>query len=169
MDDTRDESAFPAFSGVPWGRRLFDLAIGGAIVLAVVGALDLPWAAKLFPISVGTATLALWIFHVVNAWRGTRASQAAFDATSESAEGWPAVRMWGWMLGYLVLLPLLGFLPASVAFIVGFLRIEGRTSWLTVLVVGALALGLTGGLGLALNVYWPQGVLGDLVPWATTF
>ncbi|MGJ3263291.1 MAG: tripartite tricarboxylate transporter TctB family protein [Salinarimonas sp.] len=169
MADTRDATTFPAFAGVPWGGRIFDLAMGGTIVLAIVGALELPWAAKLFPISVGVATLFLWVLHVVSAWRGARASEAAFDATSESAEGWPAVRMWGWMLGYLVLLPIVGFLPASVLFIAGFLKLEGRTSWLTVAVVGVLALGLTGGLGLALNVHWPKGLLGDVVPWATTF
>ena len=71
----------------------------------------------------------------------------------------------GWMVGFLISMSLIGLIPTVPLFIILFMRIEGRESWRIVLPMAAVMCVFIYALfDQLLAIPWPPSVLGDLVP-----
>jgi hypothetical protein len=72
----------------------------------------------------------------------------------------------GWMLGFMGSMALIGLIPTVPLFIVTFMRVEGREPWK---IVVAMALFMTllvyGVFDQLLAIPWPATVLGEHWPW----
>jgi TctA family transporter len=70
-----------------------------------------------------------------------------------------------WLLGFVVACMVIGFLPAMLAFIIGFMRIEGRETWRLSLTVGAAT---TTSCWLLFDRFlamaWPTTLVGNWIP-----
>jgi len=74
-----------------------------------------------------------------------------------------------WLVGLIVGIWLIGMLPAIVVFVVAYMIIEGRCSWLQiVLILVPFVAGLLFLFHHTLHVPWPQSLLGDFWPWLRT-
>ncbi len=71
-----------------------------------------------------------------------------------------------WLLGFLLVMSLIGMIPTIFVFVVAYMRVEGNERWSLVL---PCAFGLTffawGLFDQLLALPWPQSEIGDLIPW----
>jgi hypothetical protein len=71
----------------------------------------------------------------------------------------------GWMIGFLASMALIGLIPTVPIFVISFMRIEGREPWKIVLPMTAGITFLVYGLfDQLLSIPWPGSVLGDFFP-----
>jgi hypothetical protein len=76
------------------------------------------------------------------------------------------LRQGAWLLGLVVLVKLIGMLPAIVVFACAYMHLEGKTSWRrTLMIVLPFLAGLLLLFHHILHIPWPQSLLGDLWPW----
>ncbi|MDB5649218.1 MAG: tripartite tricarboxylate transporter TctA family protein [Hyphomicrobiales bacterium] len=72
----------------------------------------------------------------------------------------------GWMIGFLASMALIGLIPTVPIFIVLFMRVEGREPWRIVIPMAFCVTGLVYGLfDQLLTIPWPGSVLGDAWVW----
>jgi hypothetical protein len=72
----------------------------------------------------------------------------------------------GWMLGFMASMALIGLIPTVPLFIVTFMRIEGRERWRTVIFMAAFMTVLVYGVfDQLLSIPWPPSVLGEHWMW----
>ncbi|MGB5079182.1 MAG: tripartite tricarboxylate transporter TctB family protein, partial [Burkholderiales bacterium] len=157
---------------------LFLLALLGVMMFYAAG-----WRlnAKLVPLIVGGISLFMLAASFLNfTFREPRArdpgetpqARSAPTDLAAAADGLDrrtvAKRAWvflGWLLAYLALTGLIGMLPATFAFIVLYMRIEGRERW-------GLMLGSAAGVTLVcylvfdrlLHLAWPRALVRLLFP-----
>ena len=144
--------------------------LGARLVPQVIG-----WAGVLFSGWHLLATLFVGSGTSIPADRPSPAAEtaatASFDLSAEFAHltnkevGTRAARHFGWCIGLLGVALLLGLLPAMLIFLIGYMRFEGRESWLTASAIAAAT--WTAWYVLfhqVLRVPWPAALLGDLVP-----
>src|SRR5712691_2477709 len=71
----------------------------------------------------------------------------------------------GWMVGFLISMALIGLIPTVPIFVIAFMRIEGREPWRIVLPLAAIMCVFIYFLfDQLLAIPWPPSVLGDFVP-----
>jgi hypothetical protein len=72
----------------------------------------------------------------------------------------------GWMLGFMGSMALIGLIPTIPIFIIAFMRIEGPERWRTTLLMAAFMTVLVYGVfDQLLAIPWPATVLGEHWPW----
>ena len=72
---------------------------------------------------------------------------------------------YGWIVGFMVSIALIGFLPTIPVFIAAFMRVENKEPWKLILPQAIIIMVLTYYVfGVLLGVPWPQTLLGYLVP-----
>ena len=78
---------------------------------------------------------------------------------------WRAALFFGWLIGFMVSMALVGLIPTVPLFVIAFMRVENRERWTIVL---PQAIGLTVFIYVVfdqlLTVPWPQTVLGGWIP-----
>jgi putative tricarboxylic transport membrane protein len=76
-----------------------------------------------------------------------------------------AANYFGWLLFFFAAAAVVGILPAMFLFLVGYVRFEGRESWLMTMTVSIIMVGFSYVLfHIVLIIPWPQTVIGDLFP-----
>jgi len=71
----------------------------------------------------------------------------------------------GWMVGFLMSMALIGLIPTVPLFVILFMRVEGREPWRIVLPLAAIMCVFIYVLfDQLLAIPWPPSVLGDFVP-----
>jgi TctA family transporter len=76
-----------------------------------------------------------------------------------------AVAIAGWLSLFLVMIWLIGMLPAVLVFIIAYMRVEGREPWRLTLVVSIMmTIGCYVLFDQLLRVVWPRTVLGQAIP-----
>ena len=133
---------------------------------------DLPFLDQVFPIMIGAIGLLSALFVLTLQWRvhashGLFASSANFDGDAGSTDNgqWKFV---GWLMGFGVLIWLLGFVLALTLFFVAFLKVVARSGWLRTVILTALALGILLFITGIFNMQLPRGLLQEQVqtlPW----
>ena len=144
------------------------IALSAAIMLAsaygVLSALDWPLKAKLFPLVVGIPLFFLATAELVFALRGignpvTAPVDTADEVPADLARRRTLIAI-GWIFGFFAAIVLLGFPVAVPAFVLFYLRLLGRETWLYsaifAAVVGALFYGL---FDVLLHLPFPAGWL----------
>ena len=156
------QPAASPFAGFLVGFLVF-LAL--VFIAAIVLAWPMPPGARLMPLFAACTGLGLSLFAIIRLligqWREAQQAgegEASYDIASES-EPIDLLRYGGWMLVYIVMLLLLGFIVSTVVFAAAFLRIERKSSWLAIALTCLLTLGLAHLLSAALSVQWPHGLL----------
>ena len=88
-----------------------------------------------------------------------------FGDLSVATIRWRAAVYFGWCLLFLVGAMGFGLLPAMLVFLVGYIRFQGRESWLMTLAV-AVPIWVAAYILFhqVLHVPWPQSLIGDLLP-----
>jgi hypothetical protein len=176
------------FSG--YGKPRFDVAT--AFYLAFIALLGTmiaqatawPFGAKIVPLVVGSFTVAMaiigWLNHifrrpetadgVTDARQGTTQSLhldlAVDDAGLETRTMLKrAVTFLAWLLGFLVVVALIGMLPTVFLFVILYMRVEGPERWTLALPISAALTLFTYVLfDRLLALPWPRTVLGDWFP-----
>jgi tripartite tricarboxylate transporter TctB family protein len=108
------------------------LAILLASAAAIVAALDWPLKSKLFPLAVGIPLFclaAVEVFYSLRKSDGTLVAELAAEVPPELARRRTLLAA-GWIAGFFVAIVLFGFLFAVPAFVLLYLRMQGRESWL---------------------------------------
>lgn len=137
----------------------FTLLVAAVGAYAIADAWSIPLISRLFPISVGIAVIAFALVSLVPSWREARAAGPA--AT------WPLredLRCGVWIVAFLVLAAVIGFLPAVAVFVAAFLRFEARLSIPLSLGLAVLAVAGLAALAEVLTIRFPAGVLGAWWP-----
>ena len=138
------------------------------VLLVIAGAMAIAWQwprpAQLVPVTACAVALVMCSLNLVNEWFGAPLV-AAGDTMPVRLIRLRAAGFFGWLVGFVVLVALIGFLPAIPVFVFANMTIEyGKRLW-----VGAVS-----GLGVGvfcwvvfnklLQVAWPESLLGDLLP-----
>jgi len=114
------------------GAALFSAALAAVAGFAVYTALRWPPKAALFPLVMGIPLLVLAVAQLVMDLRERP------PATPEARRAWGIL---AWMVGFIVLVLLLGFPLAVPVFVLAYLVTSGRESWLLSVVLAAAAWG----------------------------
>jgi len=141
------------------------------VMVSLVDSLEHSFLGQVFPLSVGIATLAclLWVGRGMLRGADDPALQdVEVTRPREEIEGMPSIEHYLlWILGFLGLMYLVGFVLGVVAMFVVFLRVRGATPWWLIgtLIAAALCLVLT--ISWFLNIRFPPGLLQGFVdlPW----
>lgn len=166
-------------------KKLFD---GRSIVLILLFGLALYFVftglgygrnSRIFPVAIGTVTAILIIFDLVSLWvarlfprtevgaEGLRRAEApSAEAQRVGYSGARLVRMVSWLLAGALSVGLVGFGVTVPVFIVGFGRIEGRTSWVACVLMAVLFfVFIVGYFEFFMRIRMFRGILfGDLLP-----
>ena len=77
-----------------------------------------------------------------------------------------AAAYFGWFVGLVAMIALIGFVPAVGVFIVAYMRFGFGERWTPALVTATIVTLLCYAVfDRGLSVPWPQALLGDVVPW----
>jgi len=151
------------------------------------------FSAKIIPVIVGTGAILFCTVSLLNeVFR--RPEEVVGEAEAAAAAATPAVHdpnakihmdigsniahlptktillrgaiFFGWMVGFLISMALIGLIPTVPLFIVAFMRIEGRERWtLTLGMALFMTLFIYGLFDQLLSIPWPGSLLADYVPW----
>lgn len=174
------------------GVRVTDLFVVGLI--AVVGvmvamAYGFQDGARLGPMIVGWFTLGAMGFVLADQVlhrlpKGTKLSAenaeealkghmdlvSSHDGLSPGTVALRGAIFFGWMLGFMAMMALVGLIPTAFVFIIAYMRAENREPWRLVL---PIALGATVFIYVVFHVLlaipWPPTLLGALLPWTQAF
>jgi hypothetical protein len=157
----------------------FTMAVMAVIAAAIVSAWDWPRTAQIVPLTAAAMALAAATFNLVNELFGKQQGAAAaggVDGGVHVAAGfdhgvpaelirWRAAVFFAWLAAFIVLVWLIGFVPAIAVFVFVYMCLGFGEPW-------PAALGYAAATTLvcwivfhwALRVAWPQSLLGDLVP-----
>jgi hypothetical protein len=88
-----------------------------------------------------------------------------FDDLSAQTVARRAFAIAGWLGLFLVMIWLIGMLPAVFIFIIAYMRVEGRERWWLVLAVSvSMTVACFFLFDQLLRVVWPQTILGQAIP-----
>ena len=137
--------------------RNASLALAVGIMLAagyaVFAAKGWQWKAALFPLAIGIPLFCLAAVEALWTLAGKKA------VTAESAQRGVALS-WAWMIAFLAVIVLLGFPIAVAAFVLLYLKMQAKESWLFSIVFTAALWGAFYGLfDLLLHLPFPAGWL----------
>lgn len=111
------------------------LAIAALSGWAIFSALAWPWKAKLFPLVISLPLLCLALAEVLWVLLGSASGAAAADFKLSQEHAPEVTRRRtaiavAWIVGFFVLILLLGFLIAVPLLVFAYLKLQGRESWL---------------------------------------
>jgi len=174
---TDTEPTTDADAGRAENRRpqlVFLIGVAAMSIYAIVSAARLSPLGSMFPISVAVVTIALAAYLIWALSAGPLDSPLNFDAEADrdNAELGMGRRLWpnvAWFAVLTAATALLGFVLATLAFFVLFLRIKAKASWPRTLMLTASAVAVLTVLMQVLLVELPQGLLGLYVdlPWVS--
>lgn len=157
----------------------FTLAVITLIVAAIISSLDWPYSAKLVPLTASGIALVTALLNVTyelfgpqqtaeasgNADSGTYLASAPLMHVAPGIARRRAVIYFAWLIALIVLVALVGFIPAICLFIFAYMRWGFDESWTNSL---GYAAGTTVLCWLvfdwALNAIWPHSLLGNMLP-----
>lgn len=154
--------------------QYFTLFIILVMALAIYDARDFPFLAAIYPIFAATIVIFACVASLGRHLMGKSTEGGTIDIGSDSSMGKSeklrkSAKSFVWILGLYLLIALLGFKLGALTFVVGFIKIEAKSSWPVTLALTALALAILVIFQSVLNVFWPEGLLGDSisekVPW----
>jgi hypothetical protein len=163
---------------------MFYMAVISGLVIAA-----LPWhfSAKLVPLVVGTVALivlSLSLFNEMCRKPTAAVSESLSDQAQHEVEQkihmdltsdtghlsvhtvvTRAARFFGYLVGFMALMALIGLIPTAVIFVIVFMRLEGSERWsLVIPYVVVLILAIYVAFDLFMSIPWPPTLLGKLVP-----
>ena len=177
---------FTRFTAPRWNvTSVFYLAFIALIGTMMFQATGWHFNAKVAPLSVGYFVLAVAAISLLNhtfresASGGTAAEGAKEGATrslrldlvaddmgiEKAVVARRAVTYLGWLLGFLVLVALIGMLPTVFVFVVLYMRLEGDEKWRLILIIsGGMTTFAYVVFERLLHLPWPQTVVGGWFP-----
>ncbi len=157
----------------PWdfGAKLIPQVVGWTAVAATAALLLTTLLLAPMPMPEPTAAQSIAQGQAAGQTRTSGASNVHLDITADygdlsaSTVLWRALVFFGWCVLFLAAAFVIGLLPAMLAYLIVYMRFEGRESWTTTLGISLLAWAFAYGLfHLVLYVRWPQALVGDLFP-----
>lgn len=149
-------------------RLVFLLLMAGAFAWIAWEAHGFPRLARIFPYTIAVAALTLCLAEVARVlyswWRGKAPPDAA-DSPGLVKQLPAALPYLLWIGGYYLAIAMFGFIIASALFVFAFVTIVGKLRWPYAMVGTALLLAGMLLMGDVMNLYWPQGLLGQVLGW----
>lgn len=149
-------------------KSLFTLLIGGVLVIAMIVAWEWPLRASIIVLVLGIIGVALAVAQLVSDLKsltsGAQPSEAlTMEAPAGEASGrWGAVEIWGWIVGFIILIQLIGFLSAIPVFVFSYTKAYGG-GWLLSSLLASFAWAFVYAVfEKVLHVPWPEPLLGRL-------
>lgn len=153
---------------------LFVLVVAGTLLLM---AFDWPHAARFGPVLVGSAVCILAIVGFANqifthsvpgrvavAARTEETAPCVDDDTPVALVSRRSLRLFGYLVGFVVSIAFLGFLASVPLLAIAYMRIEGRERWTSVMIYAA---SLTGAVYLIfdriLRIPWPTNLISSIL------
>ena len=149
-------------------QRMPQLVFTGFLVLAtsyvVITSFEVSFLARIFPLSVGALALVLTAIVFIGQITASKTSPHFADGELNNKSEKGQYYFFFWMLGFLALVALLGFVPAAVVFVFVFTTIYADRNWARNLTIaGTLALVLIAFV-FWLGATYPHGLLQQFVP-----
>lgn len=146
-------------------KVLFTAFVGTILVIAMVVAWEWPVRASIIVLLLGSIGIALTLVQLVSDLKSIAPDSVPSEALNleapafESSSRWGTLEIWGWIIGFLVLIQLIGFLYAIPLFT--FLYTKGYGGgWFLSLVLAACAWSLVYAIfGAVLHVPWPDPLI----------
>jgi TctA family transporter len=166
--------------GLHWDHLRFGLnAAFSTFIIAVIGgalmtSADWPAIERIVPrAACWSALVAAGLNLLTEVFGADQATAHAHDAAPALELALPggvvlqrAAVYFGWLAGLLVLIALVGFVPAIGIFILIYMRLGFGESWRNAAICASVTTLLCWGVfDRGLSVPWPQAALGDAVPW----
>ncbi len=143
---------------------LFTIFLTVVFAFALISLRGFPPGAQIYPLVAIVPGIILCLIQLRIDFRGeadtTDYVDIAIDRSIEARVAFKrTLRFLGWFAGLYIGIWLLGFTAATALFFILFLRLEGRSKWLTIMVLTAAAI-LVFVYSLAvLDIRWPQGFI----------
>jgi len=168
----RRKAAAPAAEAAPAARgwhpkptAFFTLGILLLLAGAAWDATRFPFFAGLFPLAAALPAAVLTGFQLLSDLRGREVGAkakildlATSDEAATRAGTGRAFLYFGAIVGYYVLISLVGFRIATAVFLLGFMRFLARAGWPRSLLYAAVTMASVEALGRLLGLEWPEGL-----------
>jgi hypothetical protein len=133
------------------------------LAIALFAAKDWNSITGLFPRVIGFPMLALVVailmIDIVKARRQSNNKQADADTAFRKSSKQAAILV-SWLVGFVVLIWLIGILPTVPIYVFSYMKVQGKYSWLKSVVYAVIALAFMIILfDLIFQVAWPQGMI----------
>jgi hypothetical protein len=146
-------------------KLLFTLFIGTVLVTALLVAWEWPVRASIIVLVLGSIGIALVIVQIVTDLKSMAPGAIRAEALSlevpafESSSRWGNFEIWGWIIGFLVVIQLIGFLYAIPLFVFLYTKCYGG-SWFLSVLLSVCAWGFVFGIfDTVLHVPWPDPLI----------
>lgn len=157
-------------------RNLFTIFIIVVLVAAVVVASSWTLRASIVILALGsvgvvlaTAQLLIDVFGAAPA--GPKRAPVYELPTEEDPDPrstfWGSVEIWGWLIGIVLAIPLVGLPIALTAFVFLYVVAYGGSWRVGVFLAALVAAFIFGIYEQIMHVYWPESYLGDLLSWTS--
>lgn len=144
---------------------LFTLFIGVVMAAALWFSRDWPIRASIGILALGAigVVLAIWQFLLDAKRTGAGQERSQFDLpTSETESKWGNLEIWGWIVGFYLMILTVGFPIAVPLFVFAYSKFYGA-SWLLGIALSAIAWGFVYGVfEKILHVPWPMPLISSL-------
>ncbi len=167
--------------------NLFPAALLVLFIVMLTQSFDWPFAARIVPSIVGIGAILFCSLSLINDVFGLHERDGAVAATAGGAGGGQqkihmdiasktshlpgptilgrGLLFFGWMAGFMVLMWLVGLIPAAPIFIIAYMRVEGREPWkIAVPMAACVALLIYIVFDQLLSIPWPPTLAGYLFP-----
>jgi TctA family transporter len=168
-------------------NQLFGLFLLLLFIGLVIVALPWHFSAKLVPLIVGTIAITATVFSLINdmcrkpsapamVGLGEQAQQEVgsaihMDITSDT-DHLPlrtiverAARFFGYLLGFMAAMAVIGLIPTAFFFVILFMRLEGKEPWrLTLIYAATLTIAIFVVFDYLMSLPWPPTLLGQWFP-----
>lgn len=146
-------------------RALFTLTVGIVLLGAMVVAWEWPVRASIIVLVLGSIGIALALAQLISDVKSLARGSAQSPALTLEAPAldtnrrWANLEIWGWVIGFLALIQLMGFLYAIPAFTFLYIKTYGG-GWLLSAVLAACAWAFVYVIfDMVLHVPWPDPVI----------
>jgi len=146
-------------------KTLFTLFIGAVLLGAMVVSWEWPVRASIIVLVLGSIGIALAAVQLISDLKSMAPGSARSEALSleapalESGNRWANVEIWSWIIGFLVLIQLMGFLYAIPLFVFLYVKVYGG-GWLLSVVLAVCAGGFVYVIfDMVLHVPWPNPLI----------
>lgn len=117
--------------------------------------------ARFFPLYISVAAAIITLLHIIiSVVKLRKGHKEQFESDQEASEDDESVIKYiVWVIGYIAVIYLIGFLPATVIFLAAFLLVVTKFSIIKTVISMVVTLGLILTFGSVMNLYWHEGLI----------
>lgn len=145
-------------------QLIFTFFVGAVFIGAAILSFAFPESARRFPLTVTILSALFVVIQILKLYLNTKQEDTKEDASNQKtvlSQGKKIAPYIIWILGFYLLIYIVGFVIASGIFVFAFLLTQAKLRWYFALISAAIVVAGILFLGDLLSLKWPFGLISD--------